>query len=93
MRTEPRLLILIGAPLLITLWFVNDGGLHNGLNRFVYEISMGVFFAAYAVLLWVASLFKRQHPPRQVADWRYAGLSLACLLIWTVSSAVFEQLD
>ena len=93
MRAEPRLLILIGAPLLMTLWFVNDGGLHNGLNRFVYEITMGAFFAAYAVLLWIAGLFQRQHPSRQAADWHYAGLSLVCLLIWTMGSAVFEQLD
>ena len=93
MRTEPRLVFLIGAPLLITLWFVNDGGLHNGLNRFVYEITVGAFFAAYAILLGIAALFNHEHASRQAADWRYAGLSLAGLLIWVVASTVFEQLD
>lgn len=93
MRTEPRLIFLISALLLITLWFVNDGGLHNGLNRLVYEITVGAFFAAYAVLLGIAGLLNRKHASRQAADWRYAGLSLAGLLIWVVASTVFEQLD
>lgn len=93
MRTEPRLIFLISALLLITLWFVNDGGLHNGLNRLVYEITVGAFFAAYAVLLGIAGLLNRKHASRQAADWRYAGLSLAGLLIWVVGSTVFEQLD
>ena len=93
MRTEPRLIFLIRALLLITLWFVNDGGLHNGLNRLVYEITVGAFFAAYAVLLGIAGLLNRKHASRQAADWRYAGLSLAGLLIWVVASTVFEQLD
>ena len=93
MRTEPRLIFLISALLLITLWFVNDGGLHNGLNRLVYEITVGAFFAAYAVMLGIAGLFNRKHASRQAADWRYAGLSLADLLIWVVGSTVFEQLD
>ena len=93
MRTEPRLIFLISALLLITLWFVNDGGLHNGLNRLVYEITVGAFFAAYAVMLGIAGLFNRKHASRQAADWRYAGLSLAGLLIWVVGSTVFEQLD
>ena len=93
MRTEPRLIFLISALLLITLWFVNDGGLHNGLNRLVYEITVGAFFAAYAVLLGIAGLLNRKHASRQAADWRYAGLSLAGLVIWVVGSTVFEQLD
>ena len=93
MRTEPRLIFPISALLLITLWFVNDGGLHNGLNRLVYEITVGAFFAAYAVLLGIAGLLNRKHASRQAADWRYAGLSLSGLLIWVVGSTVFEQLD
>ncbi|MFS4550809.1 hypothetical protein [Comamonas resistens] len=45
---------LLVIPVLLTMWFVSDGGLRNGLNRLVFELIVGAFFASYG-LLWGGS--------------------------------------
>ena len=48
---------LLVIPVLLTMWFVSDGGLRNGLNRLVFELIVGAFFASYGLLWGGVELF------------------------------------
>jgi hypothetical protein len=58
-REPLRLTCLVLVPCLITLWFMHDGGLGNGLNRLAYYMTTAGFFAIYAGLAAVTWLIQR----------------------------------
>lgn len=87
-----KITVLVVVPLLITWWCVSDGGLRNGLNRVVYEIIMGVFFAANTLVLgldeWISRARKRPKP----GNFRLMLISAAAFLAWVIAAALFENL-
>lgn len=91
-RLRLAILVLLLAPLLITAWFVQDGGLSNGLNRLAYETSMATFFLLYALLLAVVqAVLRYRHRPCPALG-RWAALSGTLGLLWGLGAVVYEQL-
>lgn len=91
-RLRLAILVLLLAPLLITAWFVQDGGLANGLNRLAYEASMAAFFLVYALLLaLVQAVLRYRHRPCPALG-RWAAISGMAGLLWVLAAMVYEQL-
>jgi len=86
-----KVLALLLMPVLITIWFVSDGGLSNGLNRLVYEVVMGLFFACYG-LLWggveISNRIRKQPCPFNL---RLMGWSFLLLLAWVILASLYEH--
>lgn len=84
---------LLIIPVLLTMWFISDGGLRNGLNRLVFELIVGAFFASYG-LLWAGvemiNRWRKQHNPINLRLMRW---SFSLLLAWVVAATLFEQLE
>ena len=94
-RLRLAILVLLLAPLLITAWFVQDGGLANGLNRLAYEASMAAFFLLYALLLALVQAvlrYRHQPCPATEAVGRWAARSGMLGLLWILGAMVYEQL-
>lgn len=91
-RQPFRLAILVVAPGLITLWFMHDGGLGNGLNRLAYYGVTGLFFAGYAGVMGIAHLVQRARRRPSEGNLRALGCGCLALLAWTCGTALFENL-
>lgn len=90
---EPfRLSLLVLAPCLITLWFLHDGGLHNGLNRLGFYMATGAFFAAYAALAALAWFIQRARRKPAQGHLRALGLGSLALLAWILGAMAYESL-
>ena len=83
-------LLLLG-PVAITAWFVADGGLQNGLNRFGYEVVMGLFFIGHGIFWSVAEIINRWRKQACEFNIRLIGWSFALLLIWIVLASLYEN--
>ena len=83
-------LLLLG-PVLITAWFVADGGLQNGLNRFGYEVVMGLFFIGHGIFWSAAEIINRWRKQACAFNIRLIGWSFALFLIWLVSAKLYEN--
>jgi peptidoglycan/LPS O-acetylase OafA/YrhL len=91
-RHALRLAALALGPCLITLWFLHDGGLANGLNRLAYYTVMALFFAAYTALAGTALLVQRMRGrPRQGLG-QALSLGALALMAWVCGAAAFENL-
>ncbi len=90
---EPfRLASLALVPCLITLWFMHDGGLGNGLNRLAYYMATAGFFAAYAGLAAITWLIQHIKKQRAQASLRALCLGALALLAWITGAVAFESL-
>jgi uncharacterized membrane protein len=90
---EPfRLGLLVLAPCLITLWFLHDGGLGNGLNRLGFYMATGAFFAAYAILAALAWIIQRARRKPAQGHLRALGLGGLALLAWILGAMAYENL-
>lgn len=85
--------VLLLAPMLITAWFVADGGIRNGLNRFAYEIVMGLFFAAHGLFWAAAEGINRLRKKTCPFNLRLAGWSALLLLAWIALAGLYERLS
>lgn len=85
--------VLLLAPVLITVWFVADGGLRNGLNRLGYEMSMGLFFAAHGLFWGVAEGINRLCKKSCPFNLKLLGWSMSLLLIWIALAGLYERLS
>lgn len=90
-RQPFKLAMLVLVPCLITLWFMHDGGLANGLNRLAYYVVTGLFFAGYAMLMAIIHLVQRARRRPSEGNLRTAYWSAAALLAWTCATALFEN--
>lgn len=91
---EPfRLGSLVLVPCLITLWFMHDGGLGNGLNRLAYYMATAAFLALYTGLAAIALLMQRYEKQRAQASLRALCLGALALLAWITGAVAFESLD
>ena len=78
---EPfRLASLVLVPCLITLWFMHDGGLGNGLNRLAYYMTTAAFLAVYTGLAAIALLMHRHKKQRAQAPLHPLCLGAVALL-------------
>lgn len=84
---------LLVIPVLLTMWFVSDGGLRNGLNRLVFELIVGAFFASYGLLWGGVELFNHWRHQRNPFNLRLMRWSFSLLLAWVVTATLFEQLE
>lgn len=90
---EPfRLGSLVLVPCLITLWFMHDGGLGNGLNRLAYYMTTAGFFAIYAGLAAITWLIQHIKKQRAQASLRALCLGALALLAWITGAVAFESL-
>ncbi|AEF89825.1 hypothetical protein DelCs14_2813 [Delftia sp. Cs1-4] len=90
---EPfRLASLALVPCLITLWFMHDGGLGNGLNRLAYYMATAAFLAIYTGLAAIALLMQRHKKQRAQASLRALCLGALALLAWITGAVAFESL-
>lgn len=91
---EPfRWACLLLVPGLITLWFMHDGGLGNGLNRLAYYMTTAAFFAAYAGLAALTALIQRIKKQRTQASLRALCFGGIALIVWAAGALAFENLD
>lgn len=58
MITAPRFktAVLVIVPVLLTCVFMANAGLRSNLNRLGYQLSVGLFFTAYGLLLGIGEL-------------------------------------
>lgn len=84
---------LLLIPVLITMWFVSDGGLRNGLNRLVFELVVGAFFAGYGLLWAGAEMINYWRKQPNLFNQRLILWCFSLMLAWTVLATLFEKLD
>ncbi|WP_052097307.1 hypothetical protein [Achromobacter sp. RTa] len=82
---------LLVIPVLLTIWFVSDGGLRNGLNRLAYEMTMGLFFTSYGLLWGLAEIINRLRKQSCPFNLRLMGWSFSLLLAWVVLASLYER--
>lgn len=86
-----KTIALLLMPVLLTIWFVSDGGLSNGLNRLTYEMTIGLFFACYGLLWAVVEMINRMRKQPCPFNLRLMGWSFSLLLVWVVLASLYEQ--
>lgn len=90
-RFRLAVLIFLLCPVLITLWFLHDGGLGDGLNRLAYEFSMGMFFLGYGLLLAVIAGVLRYRQRSCLALGRLSLVSFSACMVWAMVAVLYEQ--
>lgn len=90
-RQPFQLAMLVLVPGLITLWFMHDGGLANGLNRLAYYVVTGLFFAGYAALMAIIHLVQRARRRPCGGHLRTLYWSCVALVGWICATALFEN--
>lgn len=90
-RQPFQLAMLVLVPGLITLWFMHDGGLANGLNRLAYQMFTGLFFAGYAILMAIIHLVQRARGRPGQGHLRALYWSCAAFVGWICAAALFEN--
>lgn len=90
-RQPFKLALLVLVPGLITLWFMHDGGLGNGLNRLAYYVVTGLFFAGYAALMGTIHLVQSARRRPSEGNLRTLCWSAAALIAWTCGTVLFES--
>ena len=90
--TQFKTAVLVIVPVLLTCWFIADGGLRSNLNRLGYELFIGLFFTGYGLLLGLGEVINRVRKRRNPHNLRLMGYSFAALLVWIVGCVAFENL-